>query len=264
LKALNKMKAVAIIPARMESSRFPGKPLASIHGMPMIGHCYIRTNMCLDLIDTYVATCNQEIADYIESIGGKAIMTSDSHERASDRTAEAMLKIEGLLGYKIDTVVMVQGDEPMTTPEMISKSLEPLLQDDDVNVVNLMSDIEFDSEFEDPNEVKVVVDNNNDALYFSREPIPSKKKGETYGPMQKQVCIIPFRRDFLLMFNDMHETVLEKIESIDMLRVMENGYKVRMIYSDTKSFSVDTQQDLDNVIIEMKNDLLMKTYLKCR
>ena len=244
----------------MESSRFPGKPMASIHGIPMIGHCYLRTSMCSDLIDTYVATCNQEIAEYIESIGGKAIMTSDAHERASDRTAEAMLKIEQQLGYKIDIVVMVQGDEPMTTPEMISKSIAPLLLDNNVNVVNLMSNIKSDSEFSDPNEVKVVVDSNNDALYFSREPIPSKRKGETDGPMQKQVCVIPFRRNFLLMFNQMHETVLEKIESIDMLRVMENGYKVRMIYSETPSFSVDTEHDLDNVINKMKDDQLMKAY----
>lgn len=254
------MKAIAVIPARMESSRFPGKPMASIHGIPMIGHCYLRTSMCSDLIDTYVATCNQEIAEYIESIGGKAIMTSDAHERASDRTAEAMLKIEQQLGYKIDIVVMVQGDEPMTTPEMISKSIAPLLLDKNVNVVNLMSNIKSDSEFSDPNEVKVVVDSNNDALYFSREPIPSKRKGERDGPMQKQVCVIPFKRNFLLMFNQMHETVLEKIESIDMLRVLENGYKVRMIYSETPSFSVDTEHDLDNVINKMKDDQLMKAY----
>ena len=123
------MKVIAIIPARMESSRFPGKPLKMIHGMPMIGHCYHRTKICNELIDTYVATCNKEIYDYIESIGGKAIMTKSTHERASDRTAEAMLKIEKELGFKIDVVVMVQGDEPMTTPAMITQSLQPLHKD---------------------------------------------------------------------------------------------------------------------------------------
>jgi 3-deoxy-manno-octulosonate cytidylyltransferase (CMP-KDO synthetase) len=256
------MKAIGIIPARMESSRFPGKPMALIHGMPMIGHCLMRSKMCSNLIDTYVATCNIEIAEYVKSIGGKAIMTSSTHERATDRTAEAMLKIEDELGYKIDIVVMVQGDEPMTTPRMISQALSPFFAEENVNVVNLMSDIEFDDEFEDPNEVKVVIDKNNDALYFSREPIPSKQKDKTDGPMRKQVCVIPFKRDFLLKFNEMDETILEKIESVDMLRVIENGYKVRMIYSKDSSFSVDTKEDLDNVINKMKDDPLMISYLE--
>ena len=256
------MKVVAIIPARMESSRFPGKPMAKIHGMPMIGHCYLRTKMCPTLIDTYVATCNQEIADYIESIGGKAIFTSPNHERASDRTAEAMLKIEELLGYKLDIIVMVQGDEPMITPTMISNSITPFLSNSNLNVTNLMTTINSIQEFNDPNEVKVVIDKDNHALYFSREPIPSMKKGAKEVPMLKQVCIIPFRRDFLLEFNLMKETSLERIESVDMLRVLENGYKIKMIYSETETYSVDTQSDLEQVIDKMSNDQLLGSYLK--
>jgi len=255
------LKAVAIIPARMESSRFPGKPLANIHGMPMIGHCYYRTKMCSDLIDTYVATCNQEIADYIESIGGKAIMTKTSHERATDRTAEAMIKIERELGYELDVVVMVQGDEPMTTPEMINLALQPFKKDNSVNVVNLMGEIHSDDEFEDPNEVKVVIDKYSEALYFSREPIPSKKKGVTNGPMFKQICVIPFTREYLLKFNNMNETDLERIESVDMLRIIENGDKIKMVFSDSPSYSVDTEKDLENVVSKMAEDKLMWTYL---
>jgi len=255
------MKAVAIIPARMESSRFPGKPLAMIHDMAMIGHCYLRTKMCGELLDTYVATCNQEIVDYVESIGGKAIMTSASHERATDRTAEAMLKIEEELGCHLDIVVMVQGDEPMVTPEMISLSLQPFAEDNLVNVVNLMGRIDSVKEFEDPNEVKVVVDKNSDAIYFSREPIPSRKKGIDDVPMLKQVCIIPFQRDYLLKFNSMAETELERIESVDMMRIIENGDKVKMIFSSTPSFSVDTKLDLENVERKMKGDSLMLSYL---
>ncbi len=180
------MKAIAIIPARMGSSRFSGKPMAKIHGMPMIGHCYLRTKMCSTLLDTYVATCDQEIFDYIESIGGQAVMTAGTHERATDRTAEAMLKIEEKLGEKVDVVVMVQGDEPMVTPNMIAQSLEPFITDETVNVVNLMARMSKVSEFEDPNEVKVVVNKSNDAIYFSREPIPSRKKGVLEVPMLKQ------------------------------------------------------------------------------
>lgn len=254
------MKAIAVIPARMGSSRMPGKPMANIHGVPMIGHCYHRTKMCNDLLETYVATCDQEIFDYIESIGGKAIMTSDTHERATDRTAEAMLKIEEELGGKVDIVVMVQGDEPMVTPEMISESLAPFSKDDSVNVVNLMAHMETVEQFEDPNEVKVVIDHNSDAIYFSREPIPSRKKGVTNVPMLKQVCIIPFKRDYILAFNDTPETELERIESVDMMRIIETGGKVRMVMTEAVSFSVDTEEDRQYVEAAMVDDQLMSEY----
>ena len=244
----------------MGSSRFPGKPLATIHGMPMIGHCYYRTAMCSELLATYVATCDQEIYDYIVSIGGNAVMTSDSHERATDRTAEAMLKIEKSIGSQVDIVVMVQGDEPMVTPEMISQSL--LAMHDDVQVVNLMAVIRSIEEFEDPNEVKVVVDKYSNALYFSREPIPSRKKGADKVRMLKQVCIIPFRRNFLIQFNETPETELERIESVDMMRILENGGKIRMVLSDHESYSVDTIEDLKRVEKIMVNDKLMSRYLE--
>ena len=115
-------------------------------------------------------------------------------------------------------------------------------------------------EFEDPNEVKVVKDQNNNAIYFSREPIPSRKKGVDKVPMLKQVCIIPFKRDYLLKFNETPETELERIESVDMMRILEIGDKVRMVLTESKSFSVDTEEDLENVIAQMKEDALMKMY----
>ena len=254
------MNIVAIIPARMGSSRFPGKPMAKIHGIPMIGHCYFRTSMCKGLSATYVATCDKEIYDYIESIGGKAIMTSESHERATDRTAEAMLAVEKVSGNKIDIVVMVQGDEPMVTPQMIEASIACIQSDKNIDVVNLMAYMKTIDEFEDPNEVKVVVDRNMDAIYFSREPIPSRKKGVVNVPMMKQVCIIPFRREFLLKFNSMPETPLEIIESVDMMRIIENGGKVRMVKIEDITLSVDTPQDLANAIEMMTEDKLMKSY----
>ncbi len=257
---MSEMKSIAIIPARMGSSRFPGKPMAPICGVPMVGHCYFRTQMCADLSGTYVATCDQEIRDYVESIGGEAIMTSATHERASDRTAEAMLEIEKRIGSKIDIVVMVQGDEPMVTPTMISQALAPF-QDVNVNVVNLMSRISTVSEFEDPNEIKVVVDKKDNAIYFSREPIPTRKKGVTDVPMLKQVCIIPFRRDYLIKFNSMDETQLERIESIDMMRIVENGDQVKMVMTDAESYSVDTLEELKSVEKKMRNDKLMASYI---
>jgi len=256
------MIAVAVIPARMGSSRFPGKPMAPILGMPMIGHCYLRTQMCPDLAATYVATCDQEIYEYIRSIDGNVVMTSQSHERASDRTAEAMLLVEAELGRRCDIVVMVQGDEPMVTPTMITEALYPFSRDTTVNVVNLMAPIETVAEFEDTNEIKVVVDSNSDAVYFSRAPIPSRaRSGEGIAiPMLKQVCIIPFRRDYLLAFNRMKQTELEQVESIDMLRIIENGGKVRMVPTSGTSLSVDTDEDRKRVEGRMGGDPLRQAY----
>jgi 3-deoxy-manno-octulosonate cytidylyltransferase (CMP-KDO synthetase) len=256
------MNIVAIIPARLNSSRFPGKPMKTIHGIPMIGHCYLRASMCKDLSDTYVATCDEIIYDYVISIGGKSIMTDISHERATDRASEAMHKIEKMTNKKVDIVVMVQGDEPMVTPKMISDSLLTLKTNKNVNIVNLMAKINSIQEFEDPNEVKVVVNKFDDAMYFSREPIPSRKKDSQQISMLKQVCIIPFRRDYLIRFNDTPETLTEIIESIDMMRVLENGEKVRMVMTHEDSFSVDTEEDLLKVEKFMINDDLMKKYIK--
>ena len=255
------MRVVAVIPARMASSRFPGKPMALIHGMPMIGHCYCRVRLCDALSDTYVATCDKEIFDYIESIGGKVVMTADTHERASDRAAEAMVKIEEATGEQTDILVMVQGDEPMDTPEMISEALSPMLQDDSVQVVNLMGCVKNLAEFEDPNTVKVVVGPDDNAIYFSREPIPSRKKWTGDVSMHKQICIIPFRRDYLLQFNSTPETPLECIESVDMLRVIESGGQVRMVMTEHQSIGVDTPDQLKHVEQLMVDDTLMKEYL---
>ncbi|MFQ5787776.1 MAG: 3-deoxy-manno-octulosonate cytidylyltransferase [Thermodesulfobacteriota bacterium] len=254
------MNVIGIIPARMSSSRFPGKPLAKICGIPMIGHVYYRSKICKTLDHLYVATCDKEIADYIESIGGKAVMTANIHERASDRAAEAMLEIEAQIGGRIDIVVMIQGDEPMIYPGMIEESIMPMLHDTSLQVVNLMVNFKSREEQNDPNEVKVVVDLNNFALYFSREPIPSWKKGATSVPMLKQVCIIPFKRDFLIQFNALNPTPLEVIESVDMLRVLEHGYKVKMVLTKFETYSVDTIDDLRKVEALMASDMLMSKY----
>lgn len=254
------MNVIAIVPARMGSSRFPGKPLAPIHGVPMVGHVAKRTAMCPELNDVYVATCDKVIEDYCKDAGIKCVMTSDSHTRCSTRTAEALLKIEAMTGKKADIVVMVQGDEPMVRPGMISAAVKAMKDDPAVNIVNLMAEMDSLAEFEDPNEVKVVVDYNNDALYFSREPIPSRKKGADKVPMRKQVCVIPFRRDYLLEFNEMDESPLEIYESVDMMRVLEHGGKVRMVPTSARTWSVDTPQDLAHVEKAMRDDDLMQEY----
>ncbi len=254
------MKIISIIPARMNSSRFPNKPMADILGMPMIGHVYKRVKLSSLLDEVYVATCDREIYDYITSIGGKAVMTSDCHERCSDRCAEAMLKIEKNENIKVDIMVMVQGDEPLTYPEMIDEAVSPMIKDKDILITNLVADLESVKEFEDPNEVKVVMDLEGNAIYFSREPIPSRKKEVLDVPMKKQVCVIPFKRDFLLEYNSMTPTPLEIIESVDMMRIIENGLKVKMVPTKFKTKAVDTPEDLEVVKEMMREDKLYEIY----
>ena len=255
------MNIIGIIPARLASSRLPNKPMATILGMPMIGHVLLRSQMATILNEVYVATCDEVIMEYVKSIGGKAVLTSNAHERASDRTAEALLKIEKETRKKVDIVVMIQGDEPMLTPGMIEVAVKPLFESEAIEITNLMSEIMTQEEHEDPAEVKVVVDLMDNALYFSREPIPSRKKGVTDIRMLKQVCLIPFRRDFLLKYNSMNQTPLEIIESVDMNRILENGIKIKMVMIKEETYSVDTIQDLEKVNVKMKGDRLLINYL---
>lgn len=251
---------IAIIPARMASSRFPGKPLVNIHGIPMIGHCYFRTKMSRTLDGVYIATCDDKIMDYAETIGAPCIMTADTHDRASDRIAEAMLKIEEDTGERHDIVVMIQGDEPMLHPDMVDVMVRAMENDPDLKVANGVATIKTVAEFEDPNEVKVIVDPEGYAIYFSREPIPSRSKWEGDVPMLKQVCIIPFRRDYLLEYNATPQTPMEIIESVDMLRVIETGGKVGMVTMEHETLSVDTPEDLERVRKRMADDELRRLY----
>jgi len=254
------MISVAIIPARLGASRFPGKPMAKMMGIPMVGHCYYRSKFAEGVDEVYVATCDQEIVDYIQSIGGKAVMTSTAHTRASTRTAEALEHIEADTGKQIDLVVMVQGDEPLITPESISETLRHF-SDSSVNIVNIMSRFRTLKAFEDKNNVKVVIDENSDALYFSREPIPSPWKGWDKDPRLMQTGIIAFRRDVLHHFNSMDETMLEQIESVDMNRVLETGGKIRMVLTDSLTIGVDTPDELLQAERLLKDDPVFRLYV---
>ena len=178
-------------------------------------------------------------------------MTSAGHERASDRCAEALLKIEQEEGYRFDFVVMVQGDEPMVHPDMIREALEPMIADPSVRVVNLFGEIRDSQELEDRNCIKVVCDLYGNALYFSREPIPTRHPQKNVA-CSKQICIIPFRRDFLLEYTRLAPTPLEVAESVDMMRILEHGYNVRMVKTSHETQSVDTMEDLGKVERRMK------------
>jgi 3-deoxy-manno-octulosonate cytidylyltransferase (CMP-KDO synthetase) len=249
------MKIAAVLPARMGSTRFPGKPLASLAGHPMIEHVYRRTRMSSILDSVYVATCDQEIADAVSSFGGQVIMTSDRHERASDRVAEAAEQIDA------EIIVMVQGDEPMIHPEMIDESVAPLQNDPAVVCSNLAGAIRTVEEFEDRNTIKVVIDGAGDALYFSREPIPTRARLDfPLLKCWKQVCVIPFRREFLSRFASLSPTPLEVAESIDMMRALEHGYRVRMAPTAHETYAVDTPADLERVGALLARDSLAKDY----
>jgi 3-deoxy-manno-octulosonate cytidylyltransferase (CMP-KDO synthetase) len=220
----------------------------------MLGHVYLRARQNTRLSGAYIATCDEEIRTYARSIGAECVMTSAAHMRASDRTAEAAGIIERRTG-RIDVVVMVQGDEPMLVPSMIDEAVAPLVQDESVHVANLMAPVDRDGAA-DPNEVKVAVDRRSNALYFSRHPLPWHH-GQAAVPVFKQVCVIPFRRRFLATFAALEPTPLEQAESIDMLRVLEHGYDVRMARTAHATCSVDTPADLLHVSHLMEGDPLL-------
>lgn len=240
---------VAVIPARMASSRFPGKPLAPLLGRPMIEHVVRRAASCALLDAVYVATCDEEIRNVVEGFGGSVIMTSAAHERASDRIAEAADHFAG------EIIVMIQGDEPMITPGMIDTAVAPLLQDASVECVNLACRIVDRNDYLDPNTIKVVTNDRGDALYFSRSPIPAIDfSGAEHPAVFKQVCVIPFRRSFLQEFARLAPTPLEGAESIDMLRIVEHGARVRIVETEVDTHAVDTPGDLRLVEILMRDD----------
>lgn len=254
------MKAIGVIPARLGATRYPNKPMACLHGMPMVGHCYHRACLAHGLTSVYVATCDKEIADYMRSINGMAIMTANTHTRATTRTAEAVEYVERETGKCVDVVVMVQGDEPLILPETISQTLEHF-SDPEVEIVNIMSRLRTYEQFVDKNNVKVVVNKNNDALYYSREPIPSPWRGLDGVPMYMQTGIIAFRRDVLIRFNQMVESQLEQIESVDMNRVLEAGGRIRMVLTEAVTIGVDTPQELKDAEKLMTEDLTLGKYL---
>jgi 3-deoxy-manno-octulosonate cytidylyltransferase (CMP-KDO synthetase) len=239
----------------MGSSRFPGKPIAKILGRPMIEHIYKRVAMSKSLDATYIATCDEEIRQIAEGFGAKVIMTSDTHERASDRVAEAVVYLDA------DLIVMVQGDEPMTHPDMIDTAVAPFKDDPKLGCVNLVRKIDHEADYLDANTIKVVMNQHNDALYMSRRPIPTiAKTGFANTAAYKQVCIIPFRRSTLYQYTHLTPTPLEQLESIDMLRLLEHGMQVKMVPTEYNTQAVDTPEDLARVEKLMAADPLLSQY----
>jgi 3-deoxy-manno-octulosonate cytidylyltransferase (CMP-KDO synthetase) len=249
------MKTIAIIPARMGSTRFPGKPLAKLLQRTMLEHVYKRVAMSGSLTDTYIATCDEAIREAAVAFGAPVIMTADSHERASDRIAEAAEQTDA------DLIVMVQGDEPMIHPTMIDAAVAPFREDTKLECVNLTHRINDEADFRNPNTIKVVMDLQWNALFMTRQPIPTLAQGGfNVTPVYKQVCIIPFTRTCLAEYSRLPSTPLEQLESIDMLRLLEHGYRVRMVETDHDTQAVDTEADLARVAGLLANDPLLTHY----
>ena len=250
------MKIVAIIPARMASTRFPGKPLADILGLPMIEHVRRRVALSPLLSEVYVATCDTAIMDAVQSFGGRAVMTADTHERCTDRIAEAARN----LSLDADIVVNVQGDEPLFHPDQIAEMVNPLVADPALPCSNLMAELASEADFRSKDVVKMVCLPNGNALYFSREAIPSGSHCKKPYRKYKQLGAIAFRADFLQAFTSLSATPLEEIESVDMLRAVEHGYPVRMIVTRHVGVGVDTPEGLARAVEMMRADPLFKTY----
>jgi len=210
--------------------------------------------MCRNLDRVVVATCDREIYDVVRGFGGDAVMTSDQHEGCIDRVAEAVEH------FPADIIINVQGDMPLVTPGSLELLIAPF-NEPGVLFTDMMGPIIDPEDFPSPNVVKVVVDFKMNALYYSREPIPSlKKAGDQRPVIYKQFGINAFRRDSLRQFISFPRQGLERIESVDMLRLLENGYKVRMVLSSDSVVGVDTPEDLRKAEQLMKTDLLFPEY----
>lgn len=239
---LSKAKVGGIIPARYGSTRLPGKALAPIFGKPMIQRVYERSceASVLDLV--CVATDDERIVEAVKGFGGNAIMTAEDHASGTDRVAEAARTLE------FDIVVNIQGDQPFIDPVMIEEAVTPLLEDADLPMATLMHPIAKEEDLQDPGVVKTAVALNGDALYFSRSLIPYPR-GSFPHNVYEHVGLYVYRREFLEILSKLPPTPLEQIESLEQLRVLEHGYRLRVVESKCSDhafsgFSVDTAEDI--------------------
>lgn len=233
---------MAIIPARYASTRFPGKPLAVLGGKTVIQRVYEQVNSVL--VDVYVATDDKRIYDCVESFGGHAVMTREDHKSGTDRIEEAVEKVGG----NADVIINVQGDEPFIQPSQI-KTLMSLFDDPETQIGTLGKLFENINAVENPNSPKIVTDNRGFALYFSRSIIPfirGKEQSEWFGeyPFLKHLGIYAYRREVLAEITKLPQSSLEKAESLEQLRWLQNGYRIRVGQTDVETVGIDTPEDL--------------------
>ena len=231
------MKSICVIPARYSSTRLPGKPLREICGVPMICRVLERASLAKSVSEVIVATDDERILAAVENYGGRAMMTRADHKTGTDRLAEVAEKFPDA-----EVIVNVQGDEPLIESALIDELIAQFA-DKNLHMATVATELKEPSEMKNPNNVKVVLDRNNDALYFSRSLIPYPRN-EGKSKIFKHIGIYAYRREFLLAYAKMESTPLEQIESLEQLRALENGYKIRVIISANKFVGVDTEEDL--------------------
>jgi 3-deoxy-manno-octulosonate cytidylyltransferase (CMP-KDO synthetase) len=233
------MNVIGVIPARFQSVRLEGKPLALIGGRPMIQHVYERAAKSALLTDLLVATDDARIFDAVSGFGGKAVMTSPAHRSGTDRVAEATA------GADADVIVNIQGDEPFISPRVLDQLVEPFHSESGIEMSTLMRPIDNDRDLEDPNVVKVVVDQAGFALYFSRSVIPFPRNAAPDAQAFEHIGLYAYTKAFLTEYSLMAPTRLERIEGLEQLRVLENGRRIRVVETqDHLGLSVDTPADL--------------------
>jgi len=237
-------KIICVIPSRYQSSRFPGKPLADLCGKPMIQHVYERALQAKGVSSAIVATDDSRIFAAVERFGGKAVMTAADLRSGTDRIAAAVENI-GLADDAI--VVNVQGDQPLFEPAQIDEVVAPLLADASIPMSTLIYRIVRDEEIVHPNAVKVAVDQNGFALYFSRATIPFVRDRGKKADYFKHHGIYAYRRSFLRIFAALPDGVLEKLESLEQLRALEYGYRIKVVETKHDSVEVDTPEELARV-----------------
>ena len=238
-----KLNVVVVIPARYGASRFPGKPLAPIAGKPMIQHVFERARQAQTVSRTIVATEDERILQAVAAFGGDALMTRPDHRSGTERMAEVAMQVQA------DVYVNVQGDEPLIDPASIDAAVEALAADDAVHAATICVPIVNPADIMDPNVVKVVVDFQGDALYFSRAPIPwvRDEKLRVDAQHSKHLGLYVYRRDLLLEFPTLPPGQWEKLEQLEQLRLLENGYKIRVVETQSDAVSVDVPEDVAKV-----------------
>lgn len=243
------MNIAAIIPARYASTRFPGKPLVNINGKTMVHNVYIQAAKVFDTV--YVATDNDKIANEVTNFGGKFVMTSKKHKSGTDRCAEAIIKIEELEGKEFDVVINIQGDEPFIKTEQLQE-IKKCFKKKRVQIATLVKPINNKEDLKNPNKPKVVISTNNEAIYFSRSPIPYLRGHKETNWISKHlyykhIGLYGYRKDILLEITKLEQTPLEIAESLEQLRWLENGYKIKVGFTEHESISIDTPRDLEKL-----------------
>ncbi|MFC1666773.1 3-deoxy-manno-octulosonate cytidylyltransferase [Candidatus Omnitrophota bacterium] len=238
------MDAIGIIPARYGSTRFEGKLLADFCGKPVIQHTWTNAKKCKSIDDLIIATDDRRIYNCAKGFGAKVIYTSKAHKSGSDRLTEAVISID------TKVVVNIQADEPLVHPSMIDDVVVPILKDDTIHVVTLCHKIKNEQDFLDPNVVKVVMDRKGFAMYFSRNAIPYEvDQGGSWGNRRrsnyyKHIGLYAYSKDFLFTFKSLPQSKLEKIERLEQLRIIENGYRLKVIETKFDTVGIDTPEDL--------------------